>query len=244
MQKQNCNLPIGRKNSLSRVSKVTCGLLFCLTTCAFAVDGKVNMGSNGVDDKKVVPLVGNFEIVATYSKATLVFSYVGYQPKEVSLKGERIVNVKMVEDAKALEEVVVVGYTTQRKATITGSVATITTKDLKQSPTANLTNALAGRMPGLMANQFSGGEPGVDGADLRIRGASTYGDQTPIFIIDGVERDDMAYLAPEEIETFTILKDASATAAYGIRGANGVVVITTKRGQASEQTLLLSSLNI
>lgn len=141
----------------------------------------------------------------------------------------------MVEDAKALEEVVVVGYTTQRKATITGSVATITTKDLKQSPTANLTNALAGRMPGLMANQFSGGEPGVDGADLRIRGASTYGDQTPIFIIDGVERDDMAYLAPEEIETFTILKDASATAAYGIRGANGVVVITTKRGQASEK---------
>ena len=178
MQKQNCNLPIGRKNSLSRVSKVTCGLLFCLTTCAFAVDGKVNMGSNGVDDKKVVPLVGttktkldgvnqegfkvkgqvsdnvgplpgvnvmvkgtmtgvitdmdgNFEIVAPYSKATLVFSYVGYQPKEVSLKGERIVNVKMVEDAKALEEVVVVGYTTQRKATITGSVATITTKDLK-----------------------------------------------------------------------------------------------------------------
>ena len=282
MQKQNCNLPIGRKNSLSRVSKVTCGLLFCLTTCAFAVDGKVNMGSNGVDDKKVVPLVGttktkldgvnqegfkvkgqvsdnvgplpgvnvmvkgtmtgvitdmdgNFEIVAPYSKATLVFSYVGYQPKEVSLKGERIVNVKMVEDAKALEEVVVVGYTTQRKATITGSVATITTKDLKQSPTANLTNALAGRMPGLMANQFSGGEPGVDGADLRIRGASTYGDQTPIFIIDGVERDDMAYLAPEEIETFTILKDASATAAYGIRGANGVVVITTKRGQASEK---------
>ena len=75
---------------------------------------------------------------------------------------------------------------------------------MKQSPTANLTNALAGRMPGLMANQFSGGEPGVDGADLRIRGASTYGDQTPIFIIDGVERDDMAYLAPEEIETFPV----------------------------------------
>ena len=152
---------------------------------------------------------GNFEIVAPYSKATLVFSYVGYQPKEVSLKGERIVNVKMVEDAKALEEVVVVGYTTQRKATITGSVATITTKDLKQSPTANLTNALAGRMPGLMANQFSGGEPGVDGADLRIRGASTYGDQTPIFIIDGVERDDMAYLAPEEIETLNAYQNGN-----------------------------------
>lgn len=129
----------------------------------------VNVMVKGTMTGVITDMDGNFEIVAPYSKATLVFSYVGYQPKEVSLKGERIVNVKMVEDAKALEEVVVVGYTTQRKATITGSVATITTKDLKQSPTANLTNALAGRMPGLMANQFSGGEPGVDGADLRIR---------------------------------------------------------------------------
>ena len=115
-----------------------------------------------------------------------------------------------------------------------GSVATITTKDLTQSPTANINNALAGRLPGLIVNQYAGGEPGVDQSELFIRGKATYGNQSAIVIVDGIERD-MSYLAPDEIETFTILKDASATAAYGIRGANGVIVITTKRGKAAEK---------
>lgn len=177
---------------------------------------------------------GNFEIVAPYANASLVFSYVGFQPKDIKLEGQTELNVVLVEDTKALEEVVVVGYTTQKKATITGAISTITTKDLKQSPTANLNNALAGRMPGLMVNQFNGGEPGVDISDIKIRGMGTYGDSSPIVIVDGVERD-MSYLAPEEIETFTILKDASATAPYGVRGANGVIIITTKRGKAQEK---------
>ena len=133
-----------------------------------------------------------------------------------------------------MQEVVVVGYTKQRKETMIGSVATITTKDLTQSPTANINNALAGRLPGLIVNQYAGGEPGVDQSELFIRGKSTYGNQSAIVIVDGIERD-MSYLAPDEIETFTILKDASATAAYGIRGANGVIVITTKRGKAAEK---------
>ena len=194
----------------------------------------VNVMVKGTMTGIITDVNGNYEIVAPYSKASLVFSYVGYQPQEISLSGKHTLNVTLVEDTKALEEVVVVGYVTQKKATITGSVATITTKDLKQSPTANLNNALAGRMPGLMVNQFNGGEPGVDKADIRIRGMATYGDQSPIVIVDGVERD-MSYLAPEEIETFTILKDASATAPYGVRGANGVIIITTKRGKASEK---------
>ena len=126
------------------------------------------------------------------------------------------------------------GYTKQRKETMIGSVATITTKDLTQSPTANINNALAGRLPGLIVNQYAGGEPGVDQSELFIRGKATYGNQSAIVIVDGIERD-MSYLAPDEIETFTILKDASATAAYGIRGANGVIVITTKRGKAAEK---------
>ncbi len=107
-------------------------------------------------------------------------------------------------------------------------------KDLTQSPTANINNALAGRLPGLIVNQYAGGEPGVDQSELFIRGKATYGNQSAIVIVDGIERD-MSYLAPDEIETFTILKDASATAAYGIRGANGVIVITTKRGKAAEK---------
>lgn len=194
----------------------------------------VNIMVKGSQQGTVTDVDGNFKIEVPYADATLVFSYVGFQPKEVKLGGKTSLNVTLVEDSKALEEFVVVGYTTQKKATITGSISTITTKDLKQSPTANLNNALAGRMPGLMVNQFSGGEPGVDGADIKIRGFGTYGDKSPIIIVDGVERD-MSYLAPEEIETFTILKDASATAPYGVRGANGVIIITTKRGKAQEK---------
>ncbi len=194
----------------------------------------VNVAVKGLNTGTSTDIDGRYSVNVPYANATLVFSYVGFQPQEIPLVGKKIVNVILVEDTKALEEVVVVGYSTQRKATITGSVATITTKDLKQSPTANLTNALAGRMPGLMANQFSGGEPGVDRSDIRIRGMGTYGNKSPIMIVDGVERD-MSYLSAEEIETFTILKDASATAAYGVRGANGVIVVTTKRGKAQEK---------
>ena len=194
----------------------------------------VNIQVKGLSVGTITDAEGVFSIEVPYADAVLVFSYVGFQPEEVALNGRDRIAVRLVEDSKAMEEVVVIGYTTQRKATITGSIATITTKYLQQSPTANLNNALAGRMPGLMVNQFSGGEPGVDAATLRVRGIGTYGDQSPIIIVDGVERD-MSYLAPEEIETFTILKDASATAPYGVRGANGVIIVTTKRGKAQEK---------
>ena len=177
---------------------------------------------------------GDYSVEVPFANAILVFSFVGFQPQEIALDGRTTLDVILVEDSKALEEVVVIGYTTQKKATITGAISTITTRDLKQSPTANLTNALAGRIPGLMANQFSGGEPGVDKTDLRIRGLPTYGEKDPIIIVDGVERN-MTYMAPEEIETLTILKDASATAPYGVRGANGVIIVTTKRGKAQDK---------
>ncbi len=176
---------------------------------------------------------GNFTITVPFANALLTFSYLGFQPQEISLAGKKTLEIYLVEDTKALEEVVVVGYTTQKKMTITGAVSTITTRDLVQSPTANINNALAGRLPGLIVNQYSGGEPGVDKSEIFIRGKATYGDQSPIVIVDGVERE-MSYISPEEIETFTILKDASSTAPFGIRGANGVVVITTKRGKAQD----------
>lgn len=188
----------------------------------------------GLSQGAITNIDGEFTVNVPYADAVLVVSYIGYQPQEVPLKGRSEVTVQMVGDSKALEEVVVVGYTKQRKETMVGAVATITTKDLAQSPTANINNALAGRLPGLIANQYRGGEPGVDRAEVFIRGKATFNDQSPIVIVDGVERD-MSYLSADEIETFTILKDASATAQYGIRGANGVVVITTKRGQANDR---------
>ena len=191
------------------------------------VKGVANAGT-------ITDMDGKFTLKLPYAEAPLVFSYLGYQPQEIVPGAKKELTVLLQEDTKALQEVVVVGYTKQRKETMIGSVATITTKDLTQSPTANINNALAGRLPGLIVNQYAGGEPGVDQSELFIRGKATYGNQSDIVIVDGIERD-MSYLAPDEIETFTILKDASATAAYGIRGANGVIVITTKRGKAAEK---------
>ena len=191
------------------------------------VKGVANAGT-------ITDMDGKFTLKLPYAEAPLVFSYLGYQPQEIIPGAKKELTVLLQEDTKALQEVVVVGYTKQRKETMVGSVATITTKDLTQSPTANINNALAGRLPGLVVNQYAGGEPGVDQSELFIRGKATYGNQSAIVIVDGIERD-MSYLAPDEIETFTILKDASATAAYGIRGANGVIVITTNRGKAAEK---------
>ena len=191
------------------------------------VKGVANAGT-------ITDMDGKFTLKLPYAEAPLVFSYLGYQPQEIVPGAKKELTVLLQEDTKALQEVVVVGYTKQRKETMIGSVATITTKDLTQSPTANINNALAGRLPGLIVNQYAGGEPGVDQSELFIRGKATYGNQSAIVIVDGIERD-MSYLAPDEIETFTILKAASATAAYGIRGANGVIVITTKRGKAAEK---------
>lgn len=189
----------------------------------------------GTNTGVTTDLDGNFTLAAPYSEATLTVSYLGYAPQEIPINNRTHLDIVLVEDAKALENVVVVGYTTQKKATITGSVSTITTRELGQSPTANINNALAGRLPGLVVTQHGGGEPGFDVANVNIRGVATYGNgKEPIVIVDGIERD-MSYLSADEIETFTILKDASATAPYGIRGANGVIIITTKRGRAGEK---------
>ena len=190
------------------------------------VKGVANAGT-------ITDMDGKFTLKLPYAEAPLVFSYLGYQPQEIIPGAKKELTVLLQEDTKALQEVVVVGYTKQRKETMVGSVATITTKDLTQSPTANINNALAGRLPGLVVNQYAGGEPGVDQSELFIRGKATYGNQSAIVIVDGIERD-MSYLAPDEIETFTILKDASATILYGSRASNGVIVIETTAPKAGK----------
>ena len=130
---------------------------------------------------------GSYTITVPYAEATLMVSYIGYAPQEINVNNRTRIDITMVEDSKALEEVVVVGYNVQKKETITGSISTITTKDLKQSPTANINNALAGRMPGLLVNQFNGGEPGNDAAQLNIRGKSTYG-KSDVIMIANIDR--------------------------------------------------------
>ncbi len=191
----------------------------------------VSVTIKGTRDGIITDANGDFKLHNIPPNVTLVISFIGMRSQEIKVGSQESFNIILQDEAVGMNEVVVIGYTTQRKATITGSISTITTKDLEQSPTANLTNALAGRMPGLLATQYSGGEPGVDASNILVRGHGTYGDNSPIVVVDGVERS-MDYLDPEEIETFTILKDASATAPYGVRGANGVIIITTKRGKS------------
>lgn len=181
----------------------------------------------------ITDIDGRYSLQVPESGSVLVFSYIGMETLEVPVKGKTI-NVVMTEKSTSLEEVVVVAYGKQKKATVTGAVSSVQTKELLQSPQANISNALVGRMPGLTAVQNSG-EPGNDQATIRLRGIGSFaGNVDPLIMIDGVETPNYNNLDPNEIENVTILKDASATAVYGVRGANGVILITTKRGNVGK----------
>ncbi len=174
---------------------------------------------------------GDFNLSIPDSQAVLVLSHIGYVTQEMPLANHTMVNVTLALDTEALSEVVVVGYGTQKRLTNTGAQSSMGGKQLEQSPTANISNALVGRLPGLFASQASG-EPGNDQSILRIRGVGTFnGSQEPLVLVDGIQVDNYNNLDPSEVENITILKDASSTAVYGIRGANGVLLITTKRGR-------------
>lgn len=181
---------------------------------------------------------GNFTITVP-ENGTLNFTFIGFKIHSQRIgKDNTTIDISLTPEIAALNDVIVVGYGTQKKISVVGAITSIGTNELRQSPTTNLSNALAGRMAGLMVNQFIGGEPGVDQSEVFIRGVSTYNtgnnSQKPIVMVDGIERD-FQYLNPEEVETFTILKDASATAVYGVRGANGVIVVTTRRGKIMDK---------
>jgi TonB-linked SusC/RagA family outer membrane protein len=181
--------------------------------------------------------LGNFTI-SVPENALLRFTFVGFTSKNIRVgKSNTTIDVLLNTEISSLQDVVVVGYGTQKKVSVVGAVTSIGTAELRQSPTTNLANALAGRMPGLLVNQFIGGEPGVDQSDVFIRGIGTFNTgsaQRPIVLVDGIERE-FQYLNPEEVETFTILKDAAATAVFGVRGANGVIVVTTRRGKLMDR---------
>jgi len=173
---------------------------------------------------------GKYSLANVPQNATLVFSFIGMQTQEILLTGQTRIDVVLKEATLGLEEVVVVGYGVQKKATVTGAIAAVETRSLVQSPQANISNSLVGRMTGLIAVQREG-QPGGDQATIRIRGAGTFSGSTdPLIMVDGIESLNYNNIDPNEIENITILKDASATAVYGVRGANGVLLITTKRG--------------
>ena len=182
---------------------------------------------------------GNYTISVADGQATLVFSFIGFQNQEISVNGRSSINVTLLSDTKALEEVVVVGYGTQKRATVTGSISTIKGADVVRSPQPNLSNSLAGRVSGVIASN-RGGEPGYDASTITIRGISTTstGNKDVLVVVDGVpgQLGGFERLDPNDIESFSILKDASA-AVYGSRAANGVILVTTKRGTTGKPTI-------
>ncbi|MCM1296685.1 MAG: SusC/RagA family TonB-linked outer membrane protein, partial [Muribaculaceae bacterium] len=220
-------------------------MMFLLSVCAYAQSETV---SGVVTDENGEALVGatvklkgsaaiaaitdidgNYQIKVDNDKSVLIFSYLGYSPVEEKVGKKRIINVALSPDASTLEEVVVVAYGQQRKVSVVGAQSSMKMDDVR-IPTGNLTSAIQGRIPGVVAVQRSG-EPGHDDANIWIRGISTFTNQnySPLVLVDGVERS-FNNIDPEDIESFTVLKDASATAVYGVRGANGVILVTTKPG--------------
>jgi TonB-dependent starch-binding outer membrane protein SusC len=180
---------------------------------------------------------GSFAIDVTNAEAVLVISYVGYITQEVSLGNNTTINIQLQLLNPDLQQIVVVGYATQKKVTVTGAVSAIKAEKLVKSPAVDMSNSLAGRLPGLVVIQQSG-EPGYDGALIRIRGTNTIGRSDPLVVIDGVpDRDGgLGRLNPRDIDDISVLKDASA-AIYGARAANGVILITTKKGKSGKPTV-------
>lgn len=192
----------------------------------------VNIVVKGTTMGTVSDANGNYTLTVSDKSAVLVFSFIGHTTQEITVGEQTSIDVLLTPDLKTLQEVVVVGYGEQKKASVTAAISTVSTKELTQSPTANISNMLAGRLPGLTSIQDNG-QPGSDGSSLYIRGLGSYaGSINPLIMVDGVARDSYNNIDPNEIETISILKDASATAVYGVRGANGVILITTKRGKA------------
>ncbi|HUC81114.1 MAG TPA: TonB-dependent receptor [Flavisolibacter sp.] len=226
-----------------------------------ATTGSVNLAyvevTGTVTDDKGQPLVGASITVkgtkrgtvtdangayrlTVYKGETLVISNTGFEPKEIVVQDEaQRLNISLKTAEQRQEEVIVVGYGTQKKATVTGALTTVTGKEILKSPSSNVTNSLVGRLTGLSAVQRSG-QPGNNEALINIRGNATYNNNAAIVVIDGVERSGFGDIDPNEIETITVLKDAASTAVFGIKGANGVIVITTKTGREGKPRISYS----
>ena len=192
----------------------------------------------GTNTGTITDMDGNFVLPSVPRGATLEISSVGYATQAVQVTGPSI-TVQMELDSRALDEAVVVAYGQQKKVTITGAVSAVSGEGLLKAPVANVANALQGNLPGVSAVQASG-MPGADEPVIRIRGVGSLNSAEPLVLVDGVERS-FSQLDANEIESISVLKDASATAVFGVRGANGVILVTTKRGTAGKASVTAST---
>ncbi|MDZ7690882.1 MAG: carboxypeptidase-like regulatory domain-containing protein [Balneolaceae bacterium] len=181
---------------------------------------------------------GGFELNVPSLQDTLVFSFIGYQTQEVTINGRTSIDVELQSQAVSGEELVVIGYSQRQRGEITGSVANVSGESVARSPVNNITQSIQGKIAGVIVND-RGGEPGDNNAEFLIRGQATLGNNDPLIVIDGVPREEESFanLSPNDIESISVLKDASA-AIYGSRAANGVILVSTKRGSQANQLLL------
>ena len=187
----------------------------------------------------IADLNGDFVLKLKDLNGKLSISYVGYQTLEEPIGGRSYLKLVLTPDSKGLDEVVILGYGQQRRITMTGAASSIKAEEIKRVPVGSINNVLAGRLPGFFSVQRSG-QPGADAADFFIRGTNSLnGDKKPLIIVDDIEYsyEQLAQISANEIESITILKDASTTAIYGLKGANGVLVIKTIRGQEGKPTI-------
>ena len=207
--------------------------------------GEPLIGASVLEKGKQTGTITDFDgqfvlMVQDPAKAILSISYIGYEPQDIALNGRKEINVILKESQELLEEVVVVGYGAQKKESVVGAISQVNAADLLETPSANLSQAITGKIPGVITSQASGA-PGADDAQIYIRGRATFaGDAQPLILVDGIERS-FSQIAPDDIETISVLKDASATAVYGVRGANGVMLITTKRGKEQKPVVSLTA---
>lgn len=173
---------------------------------------------------------GHFKIAVSSSNAVLVFTYLGYQKQEISINNRTTINVSLTPLLQELSEVVVVGYGTQKKVNLTGAVSSVSMDALGDRPVTNATSALAGLAAGLSVTNTGGSTPGYESQNIRIRGQGTLNNSSPLIVIDGMTGGSISDVNPQDIATISVLKDAASSSIYGSRGANGVILITTKKG--------------
>ena len=229
------NLIVLSSNTLAAKFKVT-GTVVSAKSSETLIG--VSIREKGTSIATITDINGAFTLQVSSPTAILEVTYLGYQKQEVAVNNMSQITITLVEGVTTLDEVVVVAFGTQKKTDLVGSVTSIKMSDLKV-PSSNLTTALAGRVAGIIAYQRSG-EPGQDNAEFFIRGVTTFGYKTsPLILIDGMEltTQDLARLQPDDISSFSIMKDATSTALYGARGANGVILVTTKQGKVGKAQL-------
>jgi TonB-linked SusC/RagA family outer membrane protein len=250
-------LAINLKNKIAMGTKSF--FLFCLLLCLFYANGQQKMTISGsvvnesgqplqgatvmqtsTTNTTVTDQQGHFNLSVSSGSAILEVSYTGYVTSSIPVSNKSSLQIVLKLATSKLDEVVVIGYGTQKRTTMTGAVSTISGDELAKAPVANITKSIAGKVAGVSMRP-NGGQPGQDNPSIHIRGIATTGTNSPLIVVDGILRDNINQVDPEIIESVSVLKDAAAVAPYGLGGANGVILITTKTGKIGSPTLAINS---